>query len=110
MMIILAPMSFLAALPFWTWPVPGQYASLFILAALGTTGHLFLNQALKEGDTSLVSPVDFIRLVWAALIGYFAFGESPDAMTWIGGIMICASAVFVAYCEGRRAPKSGRAA
>ena len=110
MMIILAPMSFLAALPFWTWPAPGQYVSLFILAALGTTGHLFLNQALKEGDTSLVSPVDFIRLVWAALIGYFAFGETPDAMTWIGGIMICASAVFVAYYEGRRAPKPGRAA
>ena len=107
MMIVLAPMSFIAALPFWTWPEPEQYLTLFVLAALGTCGHLCLNQALKEGDTSLVSPVDYIRLVWAALIGYFAFGEVPDAMTWIGGTMICASAGFVAWREGRRAPKGG---
>jgi len=105
MMIVLAPMSFLAALPFWTWPEPQQYLELFVLAALGTCGHLCLNQALKEGDTSLVSPVDYIRLVWAALIGYLAFGEVPDAMTWIGGAMICGGAVFVAWHEGRR--KSG---
>ena len=105
MMIVLAPMSFLAALPFWTWPEPQRYLELFVLAALGTCGHLCLNQALKEGDTSLVSPVDYIRLVWAALIGYLAFGEVPDAMTWIGGAMICGGAVFVALHEGRR--KSG---
>ena len=104
MMIVLAPMSFFAALPFWTWPAPGQYLELFILAALGTCGHLCLNQALKEGDTSLVSPVDYVRLVWAALIGYLAFGEVPDAMTWIGGSMICAGACFVAWHEGRRKP------
>ena len=105
MMIILAPMSFIAALPVWTWPDPGQYLNLFVLAALGTTGHLCLNQALKEGDTSLVSPVDYVRLVWAALIGYFAFGEMPDAMTWIGAAMICGSAGFVAWHEGRRTRK-----
>ena len=110
MMIVLTPMSFLAALPVWTWPAPEQYLSLFILAALGTTGHLCLNQALKEGDTSLVSPVDYVRLVWAALIGYFAFGEIPDAMTWIGAAMICGSAGFVAWQEGRRATKSARGA
>ena len=109
MMIILAPMSFFAALPFWTWPSPEQYLGMFVLAALGTCGHLCLNQALKEGDTSLVSPVDYVRLVWAALIGYFAFGEVPDAMTWIGGVMICGSAAYVAWHEGRRAPKQGEA-
>ena len=109
MMIVLAPMSFVAALPFWTWPAPEQYLTLFVLAVLGTCGHLCLNQALKEGDTSLVSPVDYVRLVWAALIGYFAFGEVPDAMTWIGGIMICGGAGLVAWHEGRRGPKQREA-
>lgn len=102
MMIFLAPMSLVAAIPFWTWPNTEQYALMLLLASLGTTGHLFLNQALKEGDTSVVAPVDFVRLIWAAVIGYLIFGEFPDALTWIGGAMICASAGLIAYRAGRR--------
>ena len=102
MMIYLAPMSLVAAIPFWTWPTTEQYAMMLVLAILGTTGHLFLNQALKEGDTSVVAPVDFVRLIWAAVIGYLVFGEFPDALTWIGGGMICASAALIAYRERRR--------
>lgn len=102
MMIFLAPMSLAAAIPFWTWPSMEQCAWMLALAAFGTAGHLFLNQALKEGETSVVTPVDFVRLVWAAVIGYLVFGELPDAMTWIGGAMICASAGMIAWREGRK--------
>ncbi len=103
MMIYLTPMSLVAAIPFWTWPSLEQYGLLLFLAVLGTTGHLFLNQALKEGETSVVAPVDFVRLIWAAAIGYLIFGEFPDTLTWIGGGMICAGAALIAYREGRRA-------
>ena len=102
MMIMLAPLSLVAALPFWRWPDPGQYLWLVALAGLGTAGHLLMNQALKEGDTSLVAPVDFVRLIWAAAIGFLAFGEVPDGFTWLGGAMICASAALIAYRERRR--------
>lgn len=102
MMIFLAPMSLAAAIPFWTWPSMEQCGWMLALAAFGTAGHLFLNQALKEGETSVVTPVDFVRLVWAAVIGYLVFGELPDAMTWAGGAMICASAGMIAWREGRK--------
>lgn len=102
MMIFLAPMSLAAAIPFWTWPSMEQCGWMLALAAFGTAGHLFLNQALKEGETSVVTPVDFVRLVWAAVIGYLVFGELPDAMTWAGGAMICASAGMIAWRERRK--------
>ncbi len=102
MMILLTPMSLVAAVFFWRWPSAEQYLWLLLIAALGTSGHLFLNQALKEAETNVVMPVDFVRLIWVSIIGYFAFGEVPDLFTWIGGAMIFASALYIAYRESRR--------
>jgi drug/metabolite transporter (DMT)-like permease len=102
MMILLTPLSLIPAVFFWTWPTGEQYLWLLFTAALGTSGHLFLNQALKETDTNVVMPVDFVRLIWVAIIGYLAFGEIPDLFTWIGGAMIFASALYIAYREGVR--------
>ena len=47
-------------------------------------------------------PVDFVRLIWVSIIGYFAFSEVPDLFTWIGGAIIFASALYIAYRESVR--------
>ena len=77
---------------------------------LKTTSNLFRMEIVyerndgnhKETDTNVVMPVDFVRLIWVAIIGYLAFGEIPDLFTWIGGAMIFASALYIAYREGVR--------
>ena len=102
MMIMLTPLSLVPALFVWQWPSAWQLVWLFAIAAVGTTGHLFQNQALKEADTSVVMPLDYVRLVWASLLAYFAFAEIPDAFTWLGGVMIGASAAYIGYREGGR--------
>ena len=101
MTILLTPLSLGPALPVWQWPSGAQLVWLFGLAAAGTVGHLFMNQALKEADTGVVMPLDYVRLVWASLIAWFAFGEIPDLATWIGGVMIGAGAAYVGYRESR---------
>ncbi len=63
---------------------------------------LVLNQALKEAETNVVMPVDFVRLIWVSIMGFYAFGEVPDLFTWIGGAMIFSSALYIAYREGVR--------
>ncbi len=47
-------------------------------------------------------PVDFVRLIWVSIIGYYAFGEVPDLFTWIGGAIIFSSALYIAYRESVR--------
>jgi drug/metabolite transporter (DMT)-like permease len=106
MMILLAPMSLIPAVFFWTWPTAEQYLWLLFIAALGTGGHLFLNQALKEAETNVVMPIDFVRLIWVSIIGYFAFSEVPDLFTWIGGAIIFSSALYIAYRESGRRRRS----
>lgn len=102
MMILLTPFSLIPAVFFWQWPTGEQYSWLAFTAVLGTSGHLFLNQALKVAETSVVMPVDFVRLIWVAIIGFFAFGEVPDLFTWIGGAIIFSSALYIAYRENVR--------
>ena len=102
MMILLTPLSLIPAVFFWQWPTVEQYLWLLFTAALGTSGHLFLNQALKEAETNVVMPVDFVRLIWVSIIGFYAFGEVPDLFTWIGGAIIFSSALYIAYRESVR--------
>lgn len=99
MLVLLVPLSAIPAAFVWQWPTQNQLIWLVAIGMLGTTGHLFLNQAIKEAETHVVMPIDFVRLVWVAIIGYFAFNEFPDAFTWIGGIMIAAGGIYIAYGE-----------
>ena len=102
MMILLTPLSLVPAVIFWQWPTGEQYLWLLFTAALGTLGHLFLNQALKVAETNVVMPVDFVRLIWVSIIGFYIFGEVPDLFTWIGGAIIFSSALYIAYRESVR--------
>ncbi len=101
MALMMAPMAFLPALPFWTTPTLLQLGWLALAGILGAFAQWATAQALKVGSTNAVMPIDFLRLVWGAAIGLAAFGEFPDAFTWLGGIVIFGSSMWLAWREGR---------
>ena len=99
------------ALPFalWFWVSP-TYTSLAWLMAMGgvaTVGQQCITRALMVADASAIQPANFSRLLFAALFGYFAFGESPDAWIWLGGVIVFA-ATFLAASEKRQANDAQR--
>jgi len=95
------PLSFIPALFVWQWPTVAQVALMILIGVLASISHLSMTQALKLADATLVMPLDFTRLIWAAGIGYLVFGEFPDFWTWVGGAVIVASAVYITYRESR---------
>ncbi|MSO54635.1 MAG: DMT family transporter [Rhodospirillales bacterium] len=102
-----APLSFLVALPVWITPTLPQFGLLVLLGPLGAIGHWSIAQAMKSADATIVAPIDFTRLLWAAIIGYVVFGEVPEGWTWLGSIMIIASVTYIAYRESRRRTGAG---
>ena len=60
-----------------------------------------MTQALRLGETAVVMPIDFFKLVWATAAGFFLFAERPDTMTLLGGGMIFVSATYIAYRESK---------
>lgn len=99
MAFIMAPLSLIPATFVWVWPTLGQLGILVVIAGFGTVAQFTFSQSLREAETSVVMPIDFFKLIWAALLGYALFAERPDLFTWIGGCMIFGSAMYIAYRE-----------
>ncbi len=99
MAILVTPMALIPALFFWSVPDLATLGWFALLGAFGTAGHFCMAQALKEADATTVMPFDFTRLIWASVLGVLIFGEYPDLWTWVGGSVIFASTVYIAYRE-----------
>ena len=97
--LFMAPLSFVPALFFWSWPGLNDLFFLFLVGFFGASGHLALAGAFKAGDTGAVLPLDFLRLIWASILGFFIFSEIPNSWTWFGGIIIFAAATYITLKE-----------
>ncbi|MBO6784561.1 MAG: DMT family transporter [Alphaproteobacteria bacterium] len=100
--ILMTPITLVPALFYWQTPTLEQFAYLLVIGILGSSGHLLFVHAYKLADISLVEPVMFTRMIWAALIGFALFGEFPDLWTWIGAGVIVVGTTFLARPETAR--------
>jgi len=100
----------LTMLPFaimvWQPPEPWQLLVLFGTAVFATASHWCVAQGLSTVDVTAAQPVEFLQLVWSALIGYTLFAEEPSLMVLLGATLVVASATWVAHHESRPAPQS----
>ena len=87
------------ALMVWRTPTMTELGWLFATATCATGGHLALTQAFRAAEITVTQPVAFLQLVWATLLGFYVFGEVPDAWTWVGAAIIVISATYIAHRE-----------
>jgi len=99
--VLSTPFALAAALTVWQMPTATQFLWLTGIGGAYAASQLAFAQALKEADLTALLPLDFLRLIWAALLGYVVFAEVPEAATWIGGAMIFIAATYIAYRERR---------
>ena len=99
LILLMAPLSAIPAAMVWRTPTVEQLSVMALMGILGTFGQLLMTQALKDGDTNVVMPLDFLKMIWAVLLGFFIFGEVPGLFTWLGGAMIFSSITYIAYRE-----------
>ena len=101
--VLQAPLALVFAVFVWRTPT---WAELLLLACTGVFGsiaQLCLGQAFREADATLVLPIDFTKLIWASLIGYAFFGQTPSLWVLFGGLVVFLG-VFWNALQERRAP------
>jgi drug/metabolite transporter (DMT)-like permease len=85
----------------WQEPTFAEWIQLAGMGALGMVAHLTMLQSLESADASLVAPFNYVRIIWAVVLGYLWFGTTPGMATIIGGGVIVASGLFVLWRETR---------
>ena len=93
------PLAFIASLFVWELPSFVQLGALLGIAALGTVGHAMLYAALKVGQVSVILPLDYIRIIWSAGLGFILFGQLPTLHLYVGSLLIIAATAFLSYRE-----------
>lgn len=80
---------------FWSNFALREWALLAGAGVLALGGHLLLIRAYAMASASVLAPVVYVQIVWAALIGWIVFQELPDASTITGGAVVIASGLIV---------------
>ena len=94
------------AIYYWTTPDLNQ---IILIAMLGTTtfcAQYCMISAYKYAEVTIVTPIEYLRIIFAAVAGYLVFNEIPDVWTISGGVIICGSTLFIAYREATQSRKN----
>jgi len=91
---------------YWSGEMPSLKQALLIasLGFYGGTGHFLLIRAFREAPASTLSPLLYVQLIWAMLLGWIVFGQLPDLPATIGMLIIGASGLSLVL----RKPRSGQ--
>jgi drug/metabolite transporter (DMT)-like permease len=86
----------------WQNPTLLQWTLFLVCGVLGSAAHYCLARSFGIADISATQSMKFLDLVWAALVGWLVFSDLPSQSTLIGGVVICASTLWIARRESRR--------
>ena len=78
-----------------------QLIPLMSLGVVGSLGHYFMSQAAKNAEVVVISPFEYSSFIFVGIMGYIFYNEVPSISIIIGGILIIAGGVYIAYREQR---------
>ena len=101
MVIILIPITFIPAIPVWEWPSFETWLYLWGIAIVGTLAHFSWTKSYSMADITSLEPIEFIKLPIMALLGWMIFSEIPGTWTWVGGLIIFISTIYISNREAK---------
>jgi drug/metabolite transporter (DMT)-like permease len=89
------------------WPILTSmptpvWAVMLSTGITGGVGHLLQIQAYRFAPASLLAPFIYLQMTVAASMGWLIWSHFPDATTWLGIGIICASGVANSLIEWYR--------
>jgi drug/metabolite transporter (DMT)-like permease len=84
-----------ALLAHWPWFV--------LVGALGTFGHLMLIRAYMHASAAVITPYLYTQIAFATLFGWVIFDHAPDALAWVGILVIAVCGVCNSVITARAA-------
>ena len=88
-------LSFLSIPQGWVMPSLNHLLLLSLIGIFGGVANLWLSQAYKHSEVSLVTPLKYLALVFAIIFGYVIWDEIPTIKTLIGAFLVIISTLII---------------
>ncbi|HEY9568871.1 MAG TPA: DMT family transporter [Thalassobaculum sp.] len=86
----------------WVTPTLEQLCFLAGIGAFMSVVQWTMIKAYGVGDASAIAPMEYGRLLFAAIAGVLVFSEYPTIHTWIGAALIIGSTLYTLRRNARR--------
>jgi drug/metabolite transporter (DMT)-like permease len=93
--LLTAGMISLFVLPVPPLPQGGDIVRALAVGVLGTAGGFLLAMAFARAEAGKVIIAEYTGLIWAVLIGYAVFAETPRPIVWAGAALVIAGCLAV---------------
>jgi drug/metabolite transporter (DMT)-like permease len=83
----------------WHPPTGLELTELVAIGVIAGVSHILLTESYRFAPASLLAPFEYTAMVWAFVLGYVMFGETPTVSVLIGAVIVAASGLFVIWRE-----------
>lgn len=80
-----------------------QLLYLILAGTFACIGQLGITKAYLLAPAKEISVYDYFQVVFAAILGFFVFGDIPDLLSVLGYILICGSGVAMFFYNTKKA-------
>ena len=63
------------------------------------SAHFLMIETFRYGEAAMVAPFKYSGVVWAAIFGYFIWGDIPDLATVMGVTVVAVAGIYILYRE-----------
>lgn len=89
-------------------PMTGVQLGTLLLAGLSAAAAQFsVTTAYRCAPAKELSVYDYSQVLFSAVLGFFLFGQVPDTLSWLGYLVIFATAVAMFFYNTRHAGEEG---
>ncbi len=78
----------------WQWPTLNEWVLLILVGIISSVAQWIGITAYKWGEANVIANVEYAKIIYSLLIGYWLFAEKPNGYALLGAFMIIASAVI----------------
>jgi len=90
-----------ATVPVWVTPDTGQWLLLLAIGGVSAVAQLFMTEAYRRGETTLLAPFEYSGLLWTTLLGAAIWSEWPGGLDFAGFAVLVGAGLFIWWREVR---------
>ncbi len=83
------------------WPPIDVVAKCVTVAVTASTAHYLVYLGTTKAGAATIAPMTYVQLLVAIILGWFVFGDAPDAMTLAGAAVIVLGGLYL-WRDGRK--------